>query len=124
MNRNEVRQRENLDAADGLDEFLEPQNMAPAGSREFGEDGGEESRFSAMRENAARATASILTRQAERNRHDLYACVDDVARIMALPQIDAMAFIDEMHAYYNPGTEHGPGLDEFEREAALRLMEL
>lgn len=31
MNRNEARERENLNPADGLDEFLEPSNMLPAG---------------------------------------------------------------------------------------------
>lgn len=34
MTRNEARERENLNRADGLDEFLEPLNMAPAGSRD------------------------------------------------------------------------------------------
>lgn len=32
MNRNEARRRENLNPADGLDNYLEPLNMAPAGS--------------------------------------------------------------------------------------------
>ena len=36
MNRNEVRTRENMNAVDGLDNFLEPLNMAGAGTRAVG----------------------------------------------------------------------------------------
>ena len=42
MNRNEVRERENMNKEDGLDEFLTPMNMAGAdNNQEGGEDGGE-----------------------------------------------------------------------------------
>jgi HK97 family phage portal protein len=39
MNRNEVRELHNLNPVDGLDEFLEPQNRAPAGERDAEGDG-------------------------------------------------------------------------------------
>lgn len=73
LTRNEVRERENLNALDGLDEPLEPLNMAPAGSR--GADSARGLPPAAMRgqddEHAHSATRAAAL---------LAACADRVAR--------------------------------------------
>lgn len=122
MLRNEARERENLNALDGLDVPLEPMNMAPAGSRRAASERGSnpdgaapeagaafESRAQALlrssAERVARKEAAILTRWA---RHEaptegaLRVALDAHARfvgeVMAVPEHVAAGHVEQLVA--------------------------
>jgi len=62
-NRNEIRRTEGLNRVDGLDEFMEPRNMAPAGGQ--GGNGGSPAEAAAARYFAQQASSRLVHREVE-----------------------------------------------------------
>lgn len=94
LTRNEARERENLNALDGLDEPLQPLNMAPAGSNAVGQARGDRPGASLRAERAA----AVLSASAERVARKEVALIRRCAHADDVPAALAAAF--EGHARF------------------------
>lgn len=137
LTRNEARERENLNAVDGLDDPLEPLNMAPAGSRAADSARGVQPSgqraaaiLHASAQRVARKEGSILTRWARAGAEpqELAAAFEGharfVAEVMAIEQDVAEAHVEQTLADAPRWAAAPTPIADIETTQTARLMRL